>query len=78
MILGNKVCAGISLSFTLFFLWLWYEQYARWKDCFNTEGRCFREEGLVYLEQSGIVWGGCSAFSFIFFLLFCFMARVGK
>ena len=38
--------------------WLFYDQYWRWRDCFNDQGRCFDPaESVVYLEQSGEVWG---------------------
>ncbi len=38
---------------------LFYESYWRWRDCFNELGRCFDPVSQnVYLEQSGLVWGG--------------------
>jgi hypothetical protein len=38
--------------------WLFYDQYWRWRGCFNDQGRCFDPaESVVYLEQSGEVWG---------------------
>lgn len=38
---------------------LFYESYWRWRDCFNDLGRCFDPVSQnVYLEQSGLVWGG--------------------
>lgn len=41
-----------ALSFYLF-----YEQYFRWRGCFNDEGRCFDPQtGLVYHAQSGLFW----------------------
>ena len=36
---------------------LFFTSYFKRRDCFNSEGRCFDAEfGVVYLEQSGLVW----------------------
>lgn len=41
-------------------------RYWRWRDCFNELGRCYDPATQdVYLEQSGIVWGGLSAISLL-------------
>lgn len=48
-----------SLLFGMFVLfgYVYYTQYVRWHDCFNEAGRCFDpQNGVVYLEQSGITW----------------------
>lgn len=35
----------------------YYEQYFRWRGCFNELGRCYDSaSGMVFLEQAGIVW----------------------
>ncbi|MBL8639540.1 MAG: hypothetical protein JNK24_04200 [Alphaproteobacteria bacterium] len=75
--LWKKICAGISLSFSLIFVWLWYEQYARWRGCFDEDGRCY-EDGLVHLEQAGIAWGVCAGLSFLCFLVFYALIRLNK
>ena len=58
------------LPFALFFAWAWYDRYWRWRDCFNELGRCFDPtEGVVYLEQSGVIWGGTAALCIAGFLI---------
>lgn len=38
---------------------LFYNQYFKWRACFNTQGRCLDSEtGVVYHAQSGPVWLG--------------------
>ena len=40
------------------FAFIYFEQYFKWRDCFNELGRCFdTETGVVYTEQAGLVWG---------------------
>lgn len=63
--------AALSSMSTLFFGWAYYEFYWRWNDCFNEAGRCFDEQsGVVYLEQSGLVWGSLAIISFGFAVFF--------
>lgn len=46
----------------LFLLLMFYERYWRWRGCFNELGRCFDPVTQdVYLEQSGLVFGGLAA-----------------
>ena len=41
-------------------------RYWRWRDCFNELGRCYDPVSQdVYLEQSGMVWGGLAAISLL-------------
>ena len=53
----------LLLAGLLLFL-MFYERYWRWRGCFNELGRCFDPVTQdVYLEQSGLVWGGFAAIS---------------
>lgn len=55
--LMRKMIVVVSLGFCVIFGFAYYEQYFKWRDCFNDLGRCYDSEtGIVYLEQSGIVW----------------------
>jgi hypothetical protein len=46
-------------ALAIFFGFLFYERYWRWRDCFNELGRCFDPESQdVMLEQAGMVYGG--------------------
>lgn len=48
------ICVALAGLFAFAF----HEQYWRWRDCFNELGRCYdAEQGVVYLEQAGVVWG---------------------
>ncbi|MEO8420769.1 MAG: hypothetical protein ABI457_06210 [Hyphomicrobium sp.] len=52
------VLVGLGILFSAAF----YDRYWRWRDCFNELGRCFDPVSQdVYLEQSGLVWGGLAA-----------------
>jgi hypothetical protein len=47
----------VSFGLALAFGYLYYAAYFQHRDCFNALGRCFDEEtGVVYSEQSGMVW----------------------
>lgn len=38
------------------------DRYWRRRDCFNDLGRCYDPvDSVVYLEQSGMIWGGLAA-----------------
>jgi hypothetical protein len=53
-----------SLSMAAVFALAFYLRYWRWRDCFNELGRCYDPiEGVVYLEQSGAIWGGLAFIS---------------
>ncbi len=44
---------------SLLFGMAYYDRYWRWRDCFNDQGRCYDPvEGMVYLEQAGMIWSG--------------------
>ena len=44
---------GLACGLALVF----YLEHYKWRNCFNELGRCFDEDtGVVYLEQSGLVW----------------------
>lgn len=54
------IAASLALAALLGFAF--DQQYWRWRDCFNELGRCYDPvEGVVYLEQSGVVWGSAAA-----------------
>ncbi len=53
-----------SLAMATLFAFAFHLQYWRWRDCFNELGRCYDPvEGVVYLEQSGAIWGGLACIS---------------
>lgn len=57
---GGFLIAGALLAL------LFEAHYWRWRDCFNELGRCFDPDtGQVFLEQSGMVWGGLSVISIL-------------
>jgi hypothetical protein len=61
------VTGGVLAVLGLATAFLYYDNYWRWRDCFNEEGRCFDPVSAnVYLEQAGLVWGG---FTLIFVLI---------
>lgn len=64
----------------LLLLFMFYERYWRWRDCFNELGRCFDPVSQdVYLEQSGLVWGGFAAISlFLGIILLPLLFRSGE
>lgn len=69
----------ISGLFTVVFTFAYYDRYWRWRGCFNELGRCYDAESQqVFLEQSGMIWGGLAVISAIFvaFAIRAFMRRV--
>ena len=51
-------------------------QYWRWRDCFNELGRCYDPvDSVVYLEQSGMIWGGLAFMSASFALALWLLGR---
>ncbi len=53
----RKLAVLVLLGASALFLYLYYDSYFRWRDCFNELGRCFDDaSGVVRLEQSGEVW----------------------
>lgn len=53
----RKMIVVVSLGLSAVFGFAYYVQYFKWRECFNDLGRCYDgESGVVYLEQSGIVW----------------------
>lgn len=49
----SLVCFGLAFAFG----YLYYAAYFKHRACFNELGRCFDDEtGVVYSEQSEIVW----------------------
>ncbi len=38
------------------FLFAWYERYWKWRECFNSEGRCYDPVDGIMVEQAGPVW----------------------
>lgn len=69
------------LSWVSFFLavvsaYMFYDRYWQYKDLFNGEGRYFDSAtGVVTHAQSGMVWGGLSAFLFFAAFLFVYARR---
>ncbi|HWV52912.1 hypothetical protein [Pseudorhodoplanes sp.] len=58
-------------------LFMFYDRYWRWRDCFNELGRCFDPATAdVYLDQSGPVWGSFAAI--FLFLGIIVLARLLK
>lgn len=56
-VLMRKIGFVVCLVFAAIFGFAYYEQYFKWRSCFNDLGRCYGSEaGVVYLEQSGIIW----------------------
>lgn len=48
---------GLLLGLSALFWGMYTTTYAARRDCFNDQGRCFdADSGVVYLQQSGIVW----------------------
>jgi len=46
--------------------WMFYDLYWKRRECFNEEGRCLETEtGIVYLQQSGLVWGSFTILAFL-------------
>jgi hypothetical protein len=56
-------CLGAILAAAGLLLALaFHNRYWRWRDCFNELGRCFDPVTQdVYLQQSGLVYGGLVA-----------------
>ena len=55
---GSAVLSVACLGLFVVFGALFHLQYFRWRNCFDAQGRCFdAEAGVVYLAQSGVVWG---------------------
>ncbi|MCB5199761.1 hypothetical protein LGQ03_10970 [Loktanella sp. TSTF-M6] len=47
------------------FAFLFHVMHVRWRDCFDAMGRCFDvQSGVVYQQQSGLVWGQLTAATF--------------
>lgn len=61
------ITIGASLGMSAIFYLAYYNQYFRWRSCFNELGRCFdNDTDAVYLEQSGAVWLSMAALMSIF------------
>lgn len=54
------------LSLTGLSIFLFYENYWRWRDCFNELGRCYETDVGVMTDTAGPIWG---SFTVIFGLL---------
>lgn len=53
----RKLSSLVSLGLAFTFGYLYYVEHFKWRNCFNDLGRCFDDDtGVVYLEQSGVVW----------------------
>jgi hypothetical protein len=53
-----------ALVIAILFAFAFHLRYWRWRHCFNELGRCYDPiEGVVYLEQSGAIWGGLAFIS---------------
>ncbi len=58
----RAVAALFWLGWAVLFGAAYHDRYWRWRGCFNDLGRCYDPvEGMVYLQQSGIFWGGATA-----------------
>lgn len=55
--LVRKLVFALSVSLSAILFFAYYDFHFTWRNCFNEFGRCFDSEtGVVYLEQSGILW----------------------
>lgn len=55
--LVRKLVFALSLGLSAILFFAYYDFHFKWRNCFNEFGRCFDSEtGVVYLEQSGVVW----------------------
>jgi hypothetical protein len=53
-----------ALVMAILFAFAFHLRYWQWRDCFNELGRCYDPvEGVVYVEQSGAIWGGLAFIS---------------
>jgi hypothetical protein len=58
------------------FAYAFYDRYWRWRDCFNDLGRCYDPISQdVFLEQSGMIWGGLAVLCFGLAALLAFRRR---
>ncbi|MGB7261887.1 MAG: hypothetical protein WBC68_07435 [Albidovulum sp.] len=58
------VSSGGAIAASLLFSAAFYEQYFKWRHCFNELGRCYDSgSGVVYLEQSGAIWASLALIS---------------
>lgn len=62
----SRVLGFASVCVAALFAAAFYYRYWLWRDCFNELGRCYDPVGQdVYLEQSGMVWGGLAVLAFL-------------
>ena len=53
----RRIACLVLFGASVVFGWVYYAGYVARRECFNELGRCFDgETGVVYLEQSGVVW----------------------
>lgn len=66
----------LSLALAALFAFAFYAQFWRWRDCFNELGRCYDPvQSVVYLEQSGMIWGGMTVIALVAASLFLSLGR---
>ncbi|KQI69414.1 hypothetical protein AN189_03050 [Loktanella sp. 3ANDIMAR09] len=54
------------LGLSVLFGFLFHAMHVRWRGCFDAMGRCFDvQSGIVYHQQSGLVWGLLMAATFV-------------
>jgi hypothetical protein len=54
-----RCCGWVLLALSGLCAFLFYDQYWRWRDCFNELGRCYSpEEEVVFTDDAAIAWGG--------------------
>ena len=58
-----------SLALAVFFSFAWYERYWKWRECFNSEGRCYDPVDGIMVAQAGPVWGSL-ALGFVLAVVF--------
>lgn len=77
--LWRWLCRGmavLSLALAALFAFAFHELYWRWRDCFNELGRCYDpESSVVYLEQSGSIWGGTTGIALVAAAVFMLLSR---
>lgn len=53
----RMIFPGLFALLTLFFAWLWYERYWKWRDCIEAaESSCVLPDGDS-LTGGGMAWG---------------------
>lgn len=74
-VVGKLILSGVVAQF---FLWVYYDRYFKYLDCFNEEGRCFDPLEMTVNTTSNFVWIIPSLFFFGLFLRYLFILILMK